>query len=442
MRLSVVGLGKLGACAAACFAAKGFDVIGVDIDREAVNAINEGRAPIYEPRLQELIEKAQPRLSASQDYRDAIHESDVSFLVVPTPSMPDGHFSSDFVQDALRHLAAALKESGKSYHLLAISSTVSPGTTDRTLIPLVEAMSGRRLNAGFGMCYNPEFIALGTVISDFLSPDLVLIGESNDFAGEQLVKIYERVCENRPYFARMSIVSAEITKLSINSYVTMKISFANTLTTICEAIPGADIDAVTTALGADRRIAPHYLKGGLSYGGPCFPRDNRAFVAFAREHQQDAVLAKATDAVNQTQIAHTVAKILSHLGAGDRRRVAILGLAYKANTPVIEESAGVRIIEALLNDDVEIIAYDPVALDGVRGRFGDKIAYASSVKECFTQSPLCVITTADDRFRAISADDIVHTPTTIIDCWRILRPSRLGDRVKYVALGKSAACLR
>src|SRR5439155_11277742 len=168
-------------------------------------------------------------------YGEAIYESDITFLVGPTPSMQDGHFSSRHLQDALKHLAAALKESSKPYHLFAVTSTVSPGTTERVLAPLVESMAGRRLNEGFGMCYNPEFIALGSVISDFLGPDLVLIGQSNDAAGEQLVKIYERVCENRPYVARMSIVSAEITKLSINAYVTMKISFANTLSNICEA---------------------------------------------------------------------------------------------------------------------------------------------------------------------------------------------------------------
>lgn len=438
MRLSVIGLGKLGACSAACFAAKGFDVVGVDLNRDVVAAINAGRAPVHEPRLQELITSARSRLSASQDYREAIRESDVTFLIVPTPSTQDGHFSSRYLQDALKHLAAALRDSGKDDHLFAVTSTVSPETTDRVLIPLVESVSGRRLNEGFAVCYNPEFIALGSVISDFLSPDLVLIGQSSDAASEHLVKIYERVCENRPYIARMSIVSAEITKLSINSYVTMKISFANTLANICEAVPGADIDAITTALGADRRIAPYYLKGGLSYGGPCFPRDNRAFAAFARDHQQEAVLARATDAVNQTQIAHVVRKILNSFERNNGRSVAVLGLAYKANTPVIEESAGVKIIEELLKEDVEIIAYDPIALDNARGRFGDNILYASSVKECFSQSSLCVITTAADHFRAISADDIVNNPTTIIDCWRILDPARLGDKVNYVALGKNA----
>jgi UDPglucose 6-dehydrogenase len=438
MRLSVIGLGKLGACAAACFAAKGFDVVGIDTNPATVAALDAGLAPVDEPRLQDLIVAGSYRLRASQDYRAAIQDSDVTFLIVPTPSTEDWQFSSRYLEDALRNLAVALKDSGKSYHLFAVCSTVSPGTTDRRLIPLVESVSGRRLNDGFGMCYSPEFVALGSVISDFLKPDLVVIGQSSDSAGEPLAKIYERVCENRPYVAKMSIVSAEITKISINAYVTMKISFANTLAAICEAIPGADIDAITAALGADHRIAPSYLKAGLSYGGPCFPRDNRAFVAFAREHQQEAALAIATDLVNKTRINDAVRKILSYAQIGNDRSIAVLGLAYKANSSVIEESVSVKIIEELLREEFQIIVYDPLALDNVRGRFGGDILYASCVGECFSQSSLCVIATSDDHFRMIGADDIVKNPTTIIDFWRILDQARLGDKVKYVALGKNA----
>src|SRR5437762_3924240 len=229
----------------------------------------------------------------------------------------------------------------------------------------------------------------------------------------------------------MSIVSAEIAKLSINSYVTMKISFANSLATICERIPTADIDAITAALGADRRIGPHYLKGGPSYGGPCFPRDNRAFATFAREHEQEAILAAATDLVNQAQVTHTVQTILEHIDPDNDRRVAVLGLAYKPGTPVIEESAGVRITEELLREDVEIIAYDPIALGNAREYFGDRIMYASSIKQCFSQASTCIIVTAFDEFHEIASEAIIHNPTTIIDRWRILDPSRLGSKVRY-----------
>lgn len=437
-KLSVIGLGKLGACTAACFSYKGFEVIGVDINRDFVDAVNSSRAPVYEPRLQELITASEGRLKATQDYKRALDESDVTFLIVPTPSRQDGHFSDRYLKDALRHLAEALGRSDKGYHLFVITSTVSPGCTEESLIPLIESVSGRKIGRDFGVCYNPEFIALGSVITDFLNPDLVLIGESDTKAGDILEEIYKEVCESDPHFGRMSIVSAEITKISINSYVTMKISFANTLAMICEAVKGADIDHITGALGADRRIAPYYLKGGLSYGGPCFPRDNRAFAAFAAKYGRSAPLAVTTDEVNRQQIDHLASGVLKLIPEGTNSIVSVLGLAYKPDTPVIEESPGIKLIEELLRQrDVEIIAYDPLAMDNARAHFGDDILYASSVRDCFANASICIITTQADEFKSIDSSFIAHDPTTIIDCWRMLDPSRFGDNVKYMALGSS-----
>jgi len=439
MRLSVIGLGKLGACSAACFSAKGFEVIGVDINKDLVDAINNGKATVYEPRLQEFIMRSQGRLKATQDYAEAIRNSDVTFLIVPTPSRQDGHFSDKYLLDALRHLASALKESPKKYHLFVITSTVSPGTTGESLIPLIESVSGKKLNRDFGVCFNPEFIALGSVVTDFLNPDLLLIGESDKSAGDQLVGIYEKVCENKPYIARMSIVSAEITKISLNSYITMKISFANTLANLCEAIPGSDIDDITKALGADRRISPYYFKGGLSFGGPCFPRDNRAFEAFSKKYGLEAGLARTTDEVNRFQVDRLVKKILGYMADGPNHVVAILGLAFKPKTPVIEESPGVKIIEELLKKrDIQIIAYDPLALEIARAYFGDNILYASSVRDCLSNASICVITTPEEEFKTIRESDIRHHPMTIMDCWRLLEPSRLGRHVRYVPIGVPA----
>lgn len=436
-KYSVIGLGKLGACTAACFASKGFEVIGVEINKDFVDAINNGKAPVYEPKLQELITSAKDRLKATQDYNEALLNSDITFLIVPTPSRQDGHFSDRYLKDALKHLAMALKGADKEYHLFVITSTVSPGTIEESLIPLIESISGKKLNKDFGVCYNPEFIALGSVITDFLNPDLVLIGESHKFAGDQLVEIYNRVCENQPHIARMSIVSAEITKISLNSYVTMKISFANTLANICEAIPGADIDAITGALGADKRISPYYLKGGLSFGGPCFPRDNKAFSAFAEKQGYDTVLAKATDQVNQFQIDHLVKKVLEHIPDDNNKDVSVLGLAYKPSTQVIEESPAIKLIEELLKKDLQIMVYDPLAMENARAHFGDNILYKSSVKDCISHSSICVITTPINEFKSINDSCIVNNPTTIIDCWRMLDPSKLGKKVKYIALGEA-----
>lgn len=435
MKKSVVGLGKLGSCLAACLASKGYETIGLDVNKETVNAINAGKAPVIEPGLQELITTTRDKLTATSDFNEIVHNSDITFLVTPTPSEPDGHFSDRYLKSALESLAAALKESREEYHLFVITSTVSPGTTDENLIPLIEKCSGRKLNEGFGVCYSPEFIALGSVIRDFLNPDLVLIGESDQRAGDQLASIYKSICENEPYIARMSIISAEIMKISLNSYVTMKISFANTLANFCETIPGADIDAISRALGADKRISPYYIRGGLAYGGPCFPRDNKAFVNFARKYGHQARLAEATDEVNQYQIEHLIDLVLRYLPAD--RRVSICGLAYKPNTPVIEESAAVKLIEGLIIKNVTITVYDPLAMDNTRTVFGDAIKYTPSLEDCLSSSTCWVFTLPLDEFRAVDSSLVTSNSTTVIDCWRIVDPSRLGEKARYIALGKA-----
>jgi len=437
VQLSVIGLGRLGLCAAACFASRGIPVVGVDVNPSTVEAVNRGVAPFYEPRLPEVLRAAGDRLQATADYGLAFERSDVTLLIVPTPSGPDGEFSDAHLQDALTHLARALRVSRKPSHLFVITSTVSPGTVEGRLIPLIASVSGRSLHEGFEVCYNPEFIALGTVISDFLRPDLVLIGQSSEAAGDRLEQLYRTVCEHTPRVARMSIVSAEITKIALNSFVTTKITFANTLASICEAIPGADIDAITDALGADRRISPYYLRGGLPFGGPCFPRDNRAFAVFAARHGVDARLAKATEAANLERIGDIARLVLRHLPEADRR-VAVLGLSFKAGTPVLDESPGILLVDALLAEgDVEVTVYDPLAAAGVRARLGDRVRYAASARACMDGAALCVFTTAAPEFREVDETYLTRTPTTVVDCWRVLDPARFGPKVRYVALGRA-----
>ena len=437
VRLSVIGLGKLGACLAACFASKGFETIGLDVIERIVDAMNNGETSITEPRLQELLTASRDKLVATTDFEKVIDNSDVTFLVTPTPSEPEGYFSDRYLKSALEPLATALRNSNKEYHLFIITSTVSPGTTDESLIPLIEQHSARKLNEGFGVCYSPEFIALGSVIRDFLNPDLVLIGESDQRAGEQLTEIFQAVCESQPYIARMSLVSAEIAKISLNSYITMKISFANTLANICEAIPGADVDAITRALGADKRISPYYIRGSLAYGGPCFPRDNKAFVTFARNYGREARLAETTDEVNQYQIHHLKNLVLRHLP--DDRKVSVLGLAYKPDTPVIEESAAIKLIEELISKEVKITVYDPLAMENTRMVFGDTINYASSLRECLSSSTCWIFTLPYNEFRAVDDSFVTSNKTVIIDCWRMLDQAKLSQKVKHVRLGEASS---
>jgi UDPglucose 6-dehydrogenase len=197
------------------------------------------------------------------------------------------------------------------------------------------------------------------------------------------------------------------------------------------------VDAITKALGADKRISPYFIKSGPPFGGPCFPRDNKAFIAFAKKYRCDAKLAKATDEVNQYQITNLIEMALRNLSPSKDRHVSILGLSYKTNTPIIEESAAFRIIPELLKQSVKVTVYDPMAMGNARLVFGDTIDYANSVKDCISHSSLCIITTPEDEFRKMDDTLITHNPFTIIDCWRILDPSKFGKTVKYIAIGKS-----
>jgi UDPglucose 6-dehydrogenase len=353
--VSVCGLGKLGACIAATLAARGFDVVGVDIDREKVDKVNEGAAPLDEPLLSETIRAGHSRLRASLDARDAV-ATDATFFIPPSPSLPDGSFSNEFLLKAMQPVARAIKEAGKKNHLFVCSSTTTPGAIDSVLIPMLERELAGKCGRDFSVCYNPEFIALGDVINGLLEPDLVLIGESDPQAGAALEQLYKKYNRNSPRIARMSIVSAELTKISLNSYITMKISFTNQLRLIAERHPRADIHAMLDALGNDSRIGKKYLRAGLSYGGPCFPRDNRLLAYTARQVGLEAPLAEASDRVNERTKEELVAKVQEMARPGDI--VAVLGVSYKPNTFITEESAGLFLAQQLKRHGYRVRVHD------------------------------------------------------------------------------------
>jgi UDPglucose 6-dehydrogenase len=435
MRIAVVGLGKLGAPLAAVLASKGNQVLGIDVNPEAVRLLNEGRAPVEEPGLQDLVSASHDRLSATTELRAAA-DADVSILLVPTPSDDRGAFSNE-------HVLAAVDEIGRSlrgrddYHVVVVASTVMPGSCDAEIRPALESASGRRVGEALGLCYSPEFIALGSVIRDMLEPDMVLIGESDSRAGDMLERLYAGVCENDPPFRRMSLVNAELTKIAVNTYVTMKISYANTLADMCERLPGADVEAVTDALGLDTRIGAKYLRGAISYGGPCFPRDNKAFGVLARDLGAEPLLAEATDAVNVAQTDRLARVVQSRLKAGNA--VGILGLAYKPDTGVIDESPGVALARLLANAGYEVRVYDPVATEAALHALGGLAQGCSSAAELLAQSDVTVIATPWPEFAElpIEALDRDGRPAVVIDCWRLLPEGASGGSVEVVRLGRA-----
>jgi len=353
--VSVFGLGKLGSCIAATFAARGFNVTGIDIDPEKVKRVNAGLPPVEEPLLAETIAQGRSRLHATLDVREAV-ATDVSFFIPPSPSLPDGSFSNEYLLKAMQPLAKALGDAGKKGHLFVSSSTTTPNACDTVLIPMIEKETGWKCGADFGFCYNPEFIALGNVINGLLDPDMVLIGESHAEYGEALEAAYKKYNRNQPNVARMSVISAELTKISLNSYITLKISFTNQLRMIAEQFPQADIHAMLDALGSDTRIGRKYLRAGLSYGGPCFPRDNRLLAYAARQVGLQAPLAEATDRVNELtkeMLLEQIQKLITK-----QETVVVLGLSYKPDTYITEESAGLYLAQNLKRQGYKVQVHD------------------------------------------------------------------------------------
>jgi UDPglucose 6-dehydrogenase len=438
MKISIVGLGKLGSPMAAVMVHKGHTVVGVDVNPAYVSAIQEGRPPVNEPDLAAMIQANRERLSATEDCGAAVLATDATFIMVPTPSESDGGFSMKYVLSAAEKIGVALRTK-PDWHLVVLSSTVMPGSTGGELLPALEAHSGKKCGRDFGLCYNPEFIALGSVIRDMLNPDMILIGESDARSGELLEKLYTGVCDSNPRIQRMNFVNAELTKLSVNTFVTTKISYANMLAQVCERLPGADADVVCSAIGCDTRIGQKYLKGALGYGGPCFPRDNVAFSALARATGAPALLAEATDQLNRRQVPRLAEIISTRLPKGGT--VGVLGLSYKPFTEVIEESQGLDLAKYLASTGVRVVVYDPAAMENAKRAAGSALVYAASAAECSRQADVLVITTAWPEFKNLTPADLKsgERRPAIVDCWRVLPADLFANLAEYLRLGYGGA---
>src|SRR6266571_3859077 len=416
--VSVIGLGKLGAPMAACFAARGFTVHAVDLNPQKVDAISRGVPPVREPGLAELLAESGGPISATKDIEAAVSACDATFVVVATPSEADGGFSLRYVIPTCESIGRALRTKS-AYHVVVVTSTVMPGSMGGQIRSALERASGKRCGIDFGLCYNPEFIALGTVIRDFYNPDFLLIGESDPRAGDALCEIYKRACKNSPSIARMNWINAEITKLSVNTYITTKISYANMLARLCEKLPEADVNVVTDALG----------------------RDNRALAALASRVGASSGLAEATDIFNRSQI-HSLADIVkSHRSESDV--IGILGLTYKPDTDVVEESFGLLLAVELSSANLPVIVYDPSGDAASALRNWKSIRVASSAQECIAESRVVVLATPWQEFRdlrpALWARAGYSAPRVVIDCWRALSHLDGIEGLRYVKLGFGGA---
>ncbi len=352
-KISVFGLGYVGSVSSACLADNGHFIIGVDTNKTKIDIINKGRSPVIEEGLQSLIKKAvdNGKIQASVDGESAVLNSDISFVCVGTPSMSNGSLDLEYLERVAQEIGTHLKNK-ESYHIIAIRSTVLPGTTENTIVPILEEKSGKKAARDFGLVVNPEFMRESSAVSDFYDPPKTVIGALNKTDADEVAELYENI--NAPLI-KTSISVAEMIKYADNAFHALKVTFSNEIGNICRAL-NIDSHEVMEIFCQDTKLnlAPYYLKPGFAFGGSCLPKDIRALSYKAKMLDIKVPVLDAILPSNELQIRNTVKRII----ALDKKKVGILGFAFKAGTDDLRESPIVELIEILLGKGYEIKIYD------------------------------------------------------------------------------------
>ena len=416
--IGVVGLGKVG-LPLALVMAKYFDVKGVDINSVIVSRIKR-REMFFEPNVNEYLEKYGDHLEVSTDF-EIITPCSVIFVCVQTPSAPDGMFNLRYVLSAISELSKYLRKS----QILVVASTINPTDMDEQIIPFLKKLGVlKRIK---DVCYNPAMIALGNAIYGFEHPDYVLIGESNKQAGKRLEDVWKKIVPDNTPIIHGSIVDIETAKFALNLALVNKIAFINTVTEFCEGV-GADIDFIAEILKLEPRITGKKMfRGGLGFGGPCFPRDVVAFKRVSEKFGVSSYLCDAIQQVDKEQILRSVELI----DGFHKKRVGILGITYKPNTPLTVESQALQIAHALQRKRYEVAIYDPLGMESAK-RLLKGVKFTNSMRQCVCNSEIVFIAVPWWEFSELEAKDFKRDQI-IIDPWRVLRDKELPCR--YFAYG-------
>lgn len=393
MKIAVIGTGYVGLVTGTCFAETGNQVVCVDVDREKIAALQRGETPIYEPGLEVLLARniREQRISFTDDLAAAVKDALVVFLALPTPSDEDGAADLKYVLD----VAAQLADLITSYKVIVNKSTVPVGTAEKVTIALSEKLPPEL----FDVVSNPEFLREGVAVDDFLKPERVVVGTQSDRAVRIMTDLYSPFVRqgNPVYF--MDTRSAEMTKYAANSFLAMKISFMNEIANLCE-LTGANVDWVRIGIGSDQRIGKRFLFPGIGYGGSCFPKDVLALNLTARDHAYDFKLLDSVLEVNRLQKKKIIEKLTRYFN-GDLagKQFAVWGLAFKPETDDIRDAPSIDILEALLEAGAVVKVYDPVAMENIRKKFGDRLHYATSQYEALNDAAALLILTEWSEFR-------------------------------------------
>jgi UDPglucose 6-dehydrogenase len=435
--VSLVGLGYVGLCTAVSFASRGFNTLGVDIDRHRVEQIGEGHAPLREPGLDKLLKLGlqSKRLKITSDVAKTA-ETDVIFITVGTPSNQDGSINLGYVKSAAQQIGTSLRDE-QDYRLVVVKSTVTPGTTSSTVKPTLEETTGKKVGVTLGLCANPEFLREGSAIKDALHPDKLVIGAADKESGNHLTSIYRAFYKRKlPPTIVTTPDTAELIKYASNAFLAAKVSYINTIANIAQQIPGVDVEKVAEAIGLDPRIGRLFLKAGPGFGGSCFHKDLQAIIAFSTKLGYKPTMLDAIEEVNEEQAARVVRLAENLSGPLTNKRVAILGLAFKKDTDDIREAASIRVIANLKKKGAQIVAYDPEAMPNAKQVLGDNVEYAAEAKSAIKGADCCIIMTEWEEFRKLKSKDYAQTMRTpnILDARRLYHPEDF-EGLNFLAIG-------
>jgi len=449
MKISVIGTGYVGLTTAVGLASKGHDVLGVEKRQDTLEKIKSGECPIFEQGLPELLKKALAgkKLSMTADLEFAVLNSEVSMICVGTPSREDGSIDLGAIQEVSSSIGKILRKK-PSFHIIVVKSTVLPGTTLETVGTAVALESSKKAGKDFGLAMVPEFLREGSALSDFLEPDRIVIGAEDERTGKTLSALFSSSF-NVP-IVLTNTKTAEMIKYANNSFLALCISFANEIAQICEKTGNANAFDVLDAVVKDGRITAYlpdgkktvpgiskYLVPGCGFGGSCFPKDLSAIRAYEQKLGINESLVEKTIQINKSQMEHMVVRAQEMLGSLDKKEIAVLGGAFKPDTDDTRQSPSIEIIKGLLSKGAKVRICDPLALEGIKKIFGNKIEYKSSAQDALNGSDLAIIVTAWKEFRKLTPKDFTSQMKTarVLDCRGIYDRHAFSKELEYCCTG-------
>jgi len=437
MKIAIVGTGYVGLVTGACFAEMGLNVVCVDIDEKKIKMLKKGDMPIYEPGIEDLVNKnvEEGRLSFTSSLVDVLDEVSVIFSAVGTPPDEDGSADLKYVLSVAREVGQNMKD----YKLLVTKSTVPVGTADKVKAAISQELNARGVDIEFDVASNPEFLKEGAAIKDFMSPDRVVVGIESERARLLMERLYKPFTLNGFPIIFMDIASAEMSKYAANAMLATRISFMNEIAALCEAT-GANVDSVRKGIGSDKRIGTSFLYAGAGYGGSCFPKDVKALIRTAREYGLEMEVVTSVENVNDRQKSVVFNKLYKGFNGNlSGKTIAIWGLAFKPDTDDMREAPSLVVIQKLLDAGAKVKVYDPVAMEETERRIGKSVKYCKNLTDCAEDADAIALMTEWKQFRLINWANIksVMNGDIVVDGRNIYDEEELrSEGLRYCRIGK------